>query len=436
MGRGTFGELLRILEIKGETLPDSRRTGHNFLYPLTDVVKSAFGVFFFQHPSMLDYQRKMQDKHRRNNMASIFGVKQIPSDTQIRNLLDGIAPERFGSVFNESLRIADGHGVLDNFRVLDGGVLIALDGVWYHSSEKIHCKHCLHKTKVDKKTKEPITTYYHTVLAGTIVRPGKTEVLPVMGGFIRNEDGQDKQDCELKAMKRWISRYADEYKWLQPTFLGDDLFSNYPICQQIVESGHSFIFTCKPDSHPWLTETVNNSFLESKERKEWKGSYHMTYRYRWCNEVPIRDHRKTLLVNYVYLEIENSKSGRVTYRNSWITNKPVDEENVERIASCGRARWKIENEHNNVLKNHGYNLEHNFGHGEAHASEMFCLLNLLAFLFHGILFYADEQYRKARSLLGRRTEFFNCLRFALRYAFHEGWDAFLFFVLAEDEAPG
>jgi hypothetical protein len=68
--------------------------------------------------------------------------------------------------------------------------------------------------------------------------------------------------------------------------------------------------------------------------------------------------------------------------------------------------WKIENEHNNVLKNHGYNLEHNFGHGEEHASEMYCLLNLLAFLFHGILSLADGDYRQARANMGRRTEFF------------------------------
>ena len=61
----------------------------------------------------------------------------------------------------------------------------------------------------------------------------------------------------------------------------------------------------------------------------------------------------------------------------------MTEDNVALIASCGRARWKIENEHNNVLKNHGYNLRHNFDHGKDHASEMYCLLNLLSFLWHG-----------------------------------------------------
>ena len=151
-------------------------------------------------------------------------------DTQIRNILDEVEPGQFGSMFNESLLEAEEMRVLDDFRVLDGGVLAAIDGLWYHSSESISCEHCLHKTTTNKKTNEEVTTYYHTILAATIVRPGKTEVLPMMGEFIRNEDGEEKSnhrfaDCERNAAKRWLTAHADEYRWLKPTLLGDDLFS-------------------------------------------------------------------------------------------------------------------------------------------------------------------------------------------------------------------
>ena len=105
-------------------------------------------------------------------MGTIFGVHKIPADTQIRTLLDGTAPDTFGGLFNEILQRADEYKVLDRYRVLDGGVLIALDGVWYHSSQKIHCKRCLHKSK------EGVTTYYHTILAGTIVKPEKRRYCP------------------------------------------------------------------------------------------------------------------------------------------------------------------------------------------------------------------------------------------------------------------
>jgi hypothetical protein len=351
-----------------------------------------------------------------------LGVGNIPSDTQIKTLLDGIEPDRFGGVFNETLKVGERHGALETYRVLNGGVLIALDGVWYHSSEKIHCKRCLHKTKNE------VTTYYHTILAGAIVKPGDTTVLSVMGEMIGNEDGKEKQDCERNAMKRWIHKRADEYRWLKPTLLGDDLFSNYPICTEIEGQGLHFIFTCKENTHPWLSETVKNSFLSEKTRTEWNGKCHMIYRYRWLSGLEIRDSRETMKVNYVYMEIENEEKGKITYRNSWITNHVVTEDNVALIASCGRARWKIENEHNNVLKNHGYNLEHNFGHGADHASEMYCLLNLLAFLYHGLLWLLDEEYQKARKSVSRRTVFCNYLSAALRYALHDDWEAFLLYV--------
>jgi len=132
-------------------------------------------------------------------MGTIFGVKKIPSDTQIRMLLDRIAPDTFGGLFNETLQRADKYKVLDRYRVLDGGVLIALDRVWYHTTQKIHCKRCLHKSK------DGVTMYYHTILVGTIVKPGETTVLPVMVEMIRNEDGEEEQDCQRNAMKRWLS---------------------------------------------------------------------------------------------------------------------------------------------------------------------------------------------------------------------------------------
>jgi hypothetical protein len=93
------------LERDGETLPDKQASGHNFRYKLVDALKRAFAVFFFQHPSMLDFQRQMQEKRKRGSLQGIFGLTEIPSDTQIKTLVDGIAPECLGGVFNEGLKI-------------------------------------------------------------------------------------------------------------------------------------------------------------------------------------------------------------------------------------------------------------------------------------------------------------------------------------------
>jgi hypothetical protein len=253
-----------------------------------------------------------------------------------------------------------------------------------------------------------------------------------MGEPIRNADGQEKQDCELKAGKRWLSAHGEEYQWLKATLLGDDLYSNQPFCESVLDKKMSFIFTCKPDSHPWLSETVENSFLEAKEIRKWNGRHHQISVYKWINGVPLRDSKDALMVNYLYLQIKNEKTGKASYTNSWITDKTISAENVELLASCGRARWKIENEHNNVLKNRGYNLEHNFGHGKQHLSEIFLLLNFLAFQFHTILELCDEDYRKARASFSRRDSYFQHMQAALRYALHQSWRDFLLFVLDED----
>jgi len=239
--------LLNNLEAAANGLTDNRREGFDLKYYLIDALKSALSVFFFQHPSMLDFQITMKQKWKRCNLETVMGVKEIPSNVQITTLLDGIDPDSLSSVFNKNLHIVDEWGSLKDFRCLDGGVLLALDGVWYFSSEQIHCEHCLHTTK------EKVTTYYHSALAGTLVKPGNTAVLPVAPEMIANTDGAGKkQDCERNAAKRWLTKHAEEYKWLSPTLLGDDLYSNYPFCKEVLEHGYSFIFTCKEDSHPWL----------------------------------------------------------------------------------------------------------------------------------------------------------------------------------------
>ena len=73
------------------------------------------------------------------------------------------------------------------------------------------------------------------------------------------------------------------------------------------------------------------------------------------------------------------------YKNAWATSHTIDDKTVISIASAGRARWKIENENNNVLKNQGYHFDHNFGHGKQHLSNLLATLMILAYLFHTTL---------------------------------------------------
>jgi hypothetical protein len=78
MGRGIIGKLRGNLEQAEKGLPDKRQDGHDLKYHLLDAVKCAFAVFFFQHPSLLNFQQKMRRKLKRNNLGMLLEVKDIP----------------------------------------------------------------------------------------------------------------------------------------------------------------------------------------------------------------------------------------------------------------------------------------------------------------------------------------------------------------------
>ena len=436
MKRGKLGALIDCLSGVVDRLPERPEYSAS-RYTNRDAVNSTFAALFFQFPSLLRYMREMEEREKRDNVQSLFDVKGIPSDNQIRNIVDRISPSSISPVFNATLKSSEESGVINEYRVLDGGVLLAIDGLWYFSSENINCQHCLTKKAKDKNGDE-YTVYFHAALAGAIVKPGNNKVLPVAPEIIRNTDGDKKQDSELAAGKRWLQAHGDEYKWLKPTLLGDDLYSNRPFCEKIVEDGWSFIFTCKDESHKWLSETISNSYLHEVRDVKWdaRKKKRIVYTWRYLNGVPIRyDEQNPFLVNYFSFEIKAEGATKPNYNNSWITNKPITDMNVSYLAECGRARWKIENEHHNVLKNRGYNLEHNFGHGSQHAADIFFLLNLLSLQFHTILEYCDLEYQMTYTTFPARVAFFESLRVLIRRRYFVSWVEFLQYVRGKDEGP-
>ena len=90
-----------------------------------------------------------------------------------------------------------------------------------------------------------------------------------------------------------------------------------------------------------------------------------------------------------------------------------------------RARWKIENEGFNTLKNQGYHLEHNFGHGNKNLSMAFFRLNLLAFFMHQIFELTDLRYQECRAKFSARKAFWGQLRFTIRILIFRNWEHLL-----------
>jgi hypothetical protein len=82
-----------------------------------------------------------------------------------------------------------------------------------------------------------------------------------------------------------------------------------------------------------------------------------------------------------------------------------------------------------VLKTKGYHLEHNFGHGQHYLSAFLLSLNLLAFLFHTVLEWSDDQYTLLRRVLARRQTFFEDIRALTRYMVFDSWDHLMNFMI-------
>ena len=88
-----------------------------------------------------------------------------------------------------------------------------------------------------------------------------------------------------------------------------------------------------------------------------------------------------------------------------------------------------EEPNNNVLKTKGYHLEHNFGHGKQYLAAFLLSLNLLAFLFHTVLEWSDQQYAVLRRVLARRQTFFQDLQALMRYMVFDSWQHLMAFML-------
>jgi hypothetical protein len=200
-------------------LPDSR-TGANIQYQMEDAALSAFAVFFMQNPSFLAQQKSLEKAKGKNNLQSLFGVHKTPCDNQIRHLLE-IPPTELYPVFNYIYKGLNETGYLNGFHSVNNSLLIALDGVDYFSSTKIHCEHCSSQTSKDGKVH-----YSHKAITPVIVSPTENIVLPLAPEFIVPQDGHDKQDCELTASTRWIEREHRLFSGQTITILGDDLYAS------------------------------------------------------------------------------------------------------------------------------------------------------------------------------------------------------------------
>lgn len=422
----TLDGITRQMRRTFATFTDPRK-GKNTSYTMTDAALSAFSVFFTQSPSFLEYQRSLEQTQGHHNARALFGVHAIPSDNQIRSLLDATPPATLKPVYAFLFDALEQAGVVDSFRSVNGTLLLALDGTEYFSSQAIHCEYCSTRRHANGQT-----TYGHSALTPVLVQPGGDKVIALAPEFVTPQDGAAKQDCEINAAKRWLAAHGAELARLKTTVLGDDLYCHEPFCRELLALGLGFILVCKPASHAtvyaWLEPVECNSAIHTVSRTRWTGRRRETDTYRYAESVPLRDADDALMVNWCEL-VTTDDDGQVLYRNAFATRLALDDNHVAAVVAAGRGRWKIENENNNTLKTQGYHFEHNFGHGQRHLSSLLASLIILAFLTHTVLEWMDDKYRLLRKKLPSRKRLFNDIRTLTSYLCFQSWEALMDFML-------
>jgi hypothetical protein len=418
----SFSALIQALSKHFENLPDTRQAAKTD-YSLHDILMSAFAMMYFQDTSLLAFQRRMQDSLQKNNLKSFFAVESIPKDTQLRTVIDQLHTEQLKPLFPKILSALQRGKQLEKYQSLGDHYLVALDGSQYFSSDSIQCPACL-----TKKSKNGDLRYHHQILQAAIIKPGLKQVIPFSPEGIQNSDGQKKQDCEINSAKRALQMIRKQHPKLKMIIVADGLYSKQPFVDLLKEQHMSFILVAKPDDHKILFQWVHELMgLDAGSRLTTTDKKGRTHLYQWVTDVPLNGTANADQINFFQYQIRDGND-KIVYQNSWVTDLPVNKNNIAEMVQAGRARWKIENETFNTLKNQGYHIKHNFGHGKKNLSMNFFILNLLAFFIHQILDLCDPIYQRCRSKFTSRKEYWNQLRCTFRVLCFNNWEHLLNFI--------
>ncbi len=385
-----------------ERIPDQR--AENVKISLKDDLMSGFAVFSLKDSSLLAF-----DERRRtdSNLKSIYGLEKVPCDTQMRTTLDGVEPEGIRPVFRDVFRRLQREKRLDEFVFLGGSYLVSLDGTGYFSSKKVHCDACLQK--VNKKTGE--VTYAHQLLGGVVIHPKRREVIPLMPEPIVKQDGETKNDCERNAAKRFLAQLKQDHPHVTFTITEDALSPNAPHIRELEKHGFHYILGVKQGDHEYLFEQVALARQDGRTTEFEQRDGGVVHRFSFINQMPLNKSNPDILVNFVeYWEIGKDK----TRHFCWVTDFTITKLNAFTIMRGGRARWKVENETFNTLKNQGYQFEHNFGHGKKNLSVVFVVLMMLAFLVDQVQQLACALFQAVLDKKGSRKRLWEHMRALFR----------------------
>ena len=204
-------------------------------------------------------------------------------------------------------------------------------------------------------------------------------------------------------------KFRKDHPRLKTIIIEDSLSSNAPHIKDLERHKCSYILGAKEGDHKFLFD-----YAKSKIEKNDFGKFEHTdekdikHKFHFLNQVPLNESNQDVLVNFIKYWEEKPNGKKQHF--SWVTDIKISTDNVYQIMRGGRARWKIENETFNTLKNQGYNFEHNFGHGNKNLSTVFAYLLMLAFLVDQIQLMACGLFKAVLKKIGAKIYLWEKLR--------------------------
>lgn len=367
---------------------------------IADCLMSGLALFSLKYPLLLKFDHDRAETIIRHNLRSLYGIRNVPCDTYLRERLDQVSPRLLRKAFSTLFAQVQRGNELTPFQFMDEHYLLSVDGTGYISSHQVYCEQCCIKNHRDGSK-----TYYHQMVGAALVHPNHSHVLPFAPEPILKQDGNKKNDCEREASKRLLTDVRREHSHLKLIVIEDGLASNGPHIQLLRSLDMRFILGAKPKDHTFLFDWVDNAAVQGHELTDGKGHHH---RFKFINQIPLNDSHFDCAVNFLEYW-ETTPKGKVIHF-TWVTDLALTPATVYTIMRGARARWRIENETFNTLKNHGYHFEHNFGHGEKHLATVMAHLMLLAFLIDQIQGLCCQLFKEAVVKAKSRSRFWEKLR--------------------------
>lgn len=322
--------LIAGLRRRFQDVPD-RRQASGTKYSMTDTLMAAFAMFSLKDPSLLAFQERADEP----SIKRLFGIDAIPSDTSMREILDGIDIAHLNAACADIFHELQRGNVLPGFVFDNQHYLLALDGTGYFCSSKICCSECL-----ERKSRGGGIEYHHQAVAAVLVHPDQKVVIPLAVEPIVKQDGETKNDCERNATRRLLQRIRRLYPKLKLIVVEDGLASNAPHIADLKALKMHYLWGAKPGDHAHLFDQVvtagDEDRIETVTVTDPKQPSVARSEIQYVADLALKASNQDVRVNFLQHFEHDQASGKVSKRFSWVTDIDLDRSLLLKFTRGGR----------------------------------------------------------------------------------------------------